>query len=284
MTDRSQPSAGLYKDADLYASSSKLRQQGDAKWVLDRLPDRLFRTCLDVGCGTGAFLAALIEEGRLSERAVGIDQSAEMVDAARQRLLPNIGNVALELDQADVLDLPQLNGSFDLVSMLAVLHWLYPHEARVFGWIAEQLNPEGVFCMTTYHPTVEGESVGGSDFVVLEAMARIGRPAMFPPAFAPIGTRARPASGLEGMLGDAFEVAQVHERKAVTRADDPRQYAQYHRATFGDYYLQLLPAHLHDRYLDAIGVVAMERMRALGHVTSMDMRLWVCRRPRHLHL
>lgn len=276
MVTERDPDIASYDDPELYEASFGLRQRDDAQWVLEKLPLRGFRSALDVGCGSGNFLAQLIGTGRVASKVVGIDRSPEMVGAARRKLQPWSDRLEVSLLQADALAAPPIQGPFDLVSMMAVLHWLYPLEAKVFSWISGLLADHGTFCVTTYHPAVDHRSCGGSDIVVLEAMKRIGSPSEFPDDFIPMGRRTRTPEGIHSMLRASFRVQDVFTRPAILRVADAGQFADYHVATFGSYYSRLLPPDRRPRFLDALGEVAVESMTTRGYVTSMDVRLWFC--------
>jgi ubiquinone/menaquinone biosynthesis C-methylase UbiE len=73
---------------------------------------------LDVGCGTGRYLQWFAEMGL---EATGVDNSAEMVQVARQRLAGS-GEEAVLL--ADGTDLPFADDSFDLVTAITVLEFV----------------------------------------------------------------------------------------------------------------------------------------------------------------
>jgi ubiquinone/menaquinone biosynthesis C-methylase UbiE len=79
------------------------------------LGDLRGRRVLDVGCGTGRLLAALVE--RFACKAWGVDPSPEMLAVARERL-PR--TVALRGARAERL--PFRDGSFERVTMSLVLH------------------------------------------------------------------------------------------------------------------------------------------------------------------
>ncbi len=83
-------------------------------WILSRLPDRR-RRALDIGCGQGELLAAL---GSSFDEAVGTDTDAGMRAAAAARCsrLPSV--------RVTDTPLPELEGPFDVVTMIAVLHHL----------------------------------------------------------------------------------------------------------------------------------------------------------------
>ncbi|HET7045851.1 MAG TPA: methyltransferase domain-containing protein [Gaiellaceae bacterium] len=73
------------------------------------------RRVLDVGCGTGSVLAALVE--RHAARAWGVDPSPEMLEVARRRL-PR--GTAVRVGRAE--ELPFRDGWFDGALMRLVLH------------------------------------------------------------------------------------------------------------------------------------------------------------------
>ncbi len=73
---------------------------------------------LDVGCGTGALLAALAAAAP-GVRLVGIDASPEMLAVARGKLAP-----AVDLRVAWAEDVPYGDATFDAVVSCSVLHYL----------------------------------------------------------------------------------------------------------------------------------------------------------------
>jgi trans-aconitate methyltransferase len=107
--------------------------------VLERLDVRGDEVALDVGCGTGRLTAELLE--RLPRgRAVGLDQSADMVAEAGRRLGPRFGD-RVEFRHADVLTLAD-DAAYDLVFSTATFHWVLDHD-RLFAVLARALRPGG---------------------------------------------------------------------------------------------------------------------------------------------
>jgi trans-aconitate 2-methyltransferase len=107
--------------------------------VLDRLPLGGDELVLDVGCGTGRLTELLLE--RLPRgRAIGIDQSANMLETARmhlsERFHRHVGFV-----QADAGELPFRNVA-DAIFSTATFHWLLDHE-RLFRSLFTALAPGG---------------------------------------------------------------------------------------------------------------------------------------------
>jgi trans-aconitate 2-methyltransferase len=103
--------------------------------VLDRLALRGDETVLDAGCGSGRITQTLIE--RLPRgRVIAVDESASMVDAARERLGP-----AADVRVGDLLEL-ELQEPVDAILSTATFHWIKDHE-RLFARLRAALAPGG---------------------------------------------------------------------------------------------------------------------------------------------
>ena len=90
--------------------------------VLERLALDGSETVIDAGCGSGRVTEALI--ARLSRgRVIGVDASASMIDAARERL----GDRA-ELHVADLVTF-DLGVRADAILSTATFHWIGDHDA-----------------------------------------------------------------------------------------------------------------------------------------------------------
>jgi len=115
----------------------------------DRLQDELVqasgtgaRRVLELGTGTGETAARLLER-HLEAELVGIDESAEMLAAARSRLPP--GRVSLRVAR---LQAPLPEGPFDLVaSALCVHHLRGPEKRDLFRRMRGLLAPGGRFVL-----------------------------------------------------------------------------------------------------------------------------------------
>lgn len=96
---------------------------------------------LDLGTGTGV-TAQRVHELHPTAQLVGIDESADMLDAARQVLPPDV-----ELRVARLED-PLPSGPFDLVvSALAVHHLDGSGKANLFQRVSEVVAPGGRFVL-----------------------------------------------------------------------------------------------------------------------------------------
>ncbi len=83
---------------------------------------------LDVGCGNGRHLRALIDSGR---RAVGVDFSRPLLRIGRETLSSSRPAARPALVEADATSLPLADGSVDACLCIAVLHHLPTSEDRL---------------------------------------------------------------------------------------------------------------------------------------------------------
>ena len=102
------------------------------------LSDKPFRSLLDLGTGTGRMLEMF---GPDIERGLGLDLSLDMLLLARDRL-ERAGLRNCSVRQGDIYDLPLANGSFDVVILHQVLHFL-DDGARAIREAARVLRPGG---------------------------------------------------------------------------------------------------------------------------------------------
>lgn len=95
-----------------------------------------FAVVLDVGCGTGAVLQAILA-AHPRVRGIGVDLSAGMLGVARERL----GDTA-ELHVGDAEHLPLPDAAVDLVVCVDSVHH-YPHPEAALREMARVTRPEG---------------------------------------------------------------------------------------------------------------------------------------------
>jgi trans-aconitate 2-methyltransferase len=107
-----------------------------AREVMDRLDLRGDETVLDAGCGSGRVTELLVERVPRG-RVIGVDASASMIDAARERL----GDEA-DLRRADLVGLDLGGERVDVVFSTATFHWIADHE-RLFERLHAALKPGG---------------------------------------------------------------------------------------------------------------------------------------------
>ncbi|MDP2620103.1 MAG: class I SAM-dependent methyltransferase [Hyphomicrobiales bacterium] len=123
---------------------------GVLAWLAARPGERI----LDLGCGDGALTVKLMAAGA---EVIGVDDSQEMVEAARAR-----GVDARRMDARALT----FEAEFDAVFSNAVLHWILPPEKVVAG-VARALKPQGRFVA----------EFGGHDNIaaIVTAMRAVGR-------------------------------------------------------------------------------------------------------------
>ncbi len=102
--------------------------------LLNAVPDNEGKVVVDIGCGPGnstELLAARFADAKV----IGLDSSADMIEAARKRL-PKI-----HFDVADVSTWDAV-GPFDVILANAVLQWVPDHE-KLFPRLVSKLAPGG---------------------------------------------------------------------------------------------------------------------------------------------
>src|SRR5947209_18373639 len=109
--------------------------------VLRRLEQEYLRGnehVLDAGCGSGRVTAELLKAFPRAQ-VTAVDASQNMVDEARQTLLP-FGN-RVKTEQLDLLEL-SAEDEFDVIFSTAVFHWIKDHD-RLFANLFRALRRKG---------------------------------------------------------------------------------------------------------------------------------------------
>lgn len=115
-----------------------------AKWALQYLSLAPDAHVLDVGCGGGANIAALLAqcpEGRVD----GLDYSPESVAASKRKNAAALGGRCTVL-QGDVGRIPFGDGSYDAVTAFETVYF-WPDLPRAFSEIWRVLRPGGRFLL-----------------------------------------------------------------------------------------------------------------------------------------
>jgi SAM-dependent methyltransferase len=109
------------------------------------------KSCVQIGCNNGRECLSLKALG--AGRVLGIDQSAAFLDQARD--LAAISGHAVEFLCADIHDLPEGVGQFDLALItIGVLNWM-PDLSRFFNAVAGLIAPGGALVIYETHPFLE---------------------------------------------------------------------------------------------------------------------------------
>ena len=126
----------LYEVADGFTYHFHVRRQR----VLELLPQRLGRV-LDVGCGPGVMVEAVLERGGSFE---GVDLSPQMVREAAERF-GHLNKVSFSEGSIEKIEHP--DSTFDQVICMAVLEYLETPDTALRE-IARVLRPDGIAIVT----------------------------------------------------------------------------------------------------------------------------------------
>lgn len=230
-----------WNGADYDRLSTPMEAMG--REVLARLPLTGDETVVDAGCGSGRVTHALLE--RLPRgQVVGVDGSASMIDAARERLG---GDPRLRLVVADLTDLDverHLGGErADAILSTATFHWIGDH-ARLFARLRAALREGGRLVAQC-----GGE---GNIAAVHEAARAVGA---HDPYAAHLAGWAGPwrfaaPGATEELLREAgFREARAWLEDRPVTPPDPRAYLR--EINLGAH-LEQLPGDLREGYVDAV--------------------------------
>jgi trans-aconitate 2-methyltransferase len=118
--------------------------------LLAHIPNRAVANAVDIGCGPGNSTELL--QGRFPDATVmGMDSSADMIEAARKRL-PGI-----RFDVDDIARWEGRGSPFDVILANAVLQWV-PDHASLFPALLARLAPGGSLAAQMPHTLEEPAS------------------------------------------------------------------------------------------------------------------------------
>jgi demethylmenaquinone methyltransferase / 2-methoxy-6-polyprenyl-1,4-benzoquinol methylase len=122
----------------------------DPRWrrfLVSRIPDDAARVC-DVATGTAAVAIELARRSP-SRHVVGVDQSAEMLAAGRDRVEDAGLASRIELREGRAEELPLEDASFDALTFTYLLRYVDDPEATLRG-LARVVRPGGVVAMLEF--------------------------------------------------------------------------------------------------------------------------------------
>lgn len=108
------------------------------------IPDRKFKSILDIACGTGAVLNAL--PGKSSSTILGIDFSEEMLKIARERFKKHQN---IRFRKMDFMSASFPPSSFNLITIASAIRFIPEGKEEIFANnIARWLKTDGQFIVT----------------------------------------------------------------------------------------------------------------------------------------
>lgn len=138
----SQNAASWDKLRSLHISDAQVEQA-----LTEMVGDTPFDSMLDLGTGTGRILQLFAP---LYRRGIGVDASRDMLAVARTNL-DEAGVSHASVRHADILNLPLERGTFDLISIHQVLHFLQNPEDAI-AEAARMLSPGGRIVIVDFAP------------------------------------------------------------------------------------------------------------------------------------
>ena len=103
------------------------------------------KMAVDLGCGTGNVLAAMLQK---ADCVIGVDGSPRMLELARRRFAGDVDRISLRI--GDLSHLPLRDEEADFASINMVLHHL-PSPGEVLGEICRILAPKGTLVLTDFN-------------------------------------------------------------------------------------------------------------------------------------
>ena len=197
---------------------------------------------LDAGCGSGRVTAELLKSFPRAQ-VTAVDASKNMVDEARQTLLPFGDRVRTQ--QLDLLEL-SAEREFDVIFSTAVFHWIKDHD-RLFANLFRALRPGGLLL---------AQCGGGPN---LQRLRERAQQLVASPEFAPyfkdwqrVWEYPDPETTLERLQRAGFIKVDTGLEIAPTPLPDAETFRQFQVTVTLHPYLERLPQELHDRFLDPI--------------------------------
>jgi len=214
--------------------------------VLARLELGGAETVLDAGCGSGRITQALAE--RLPRgHVIALDESASMVDAARERLAGPVDEGKVEIRRGDLLEL-DLPEAIDAILSTATFHWIADHE-RLFARLHTTLRPGGrLVAQCGGEGNIDGLRGKAAAVLAHEPYAR-----HFADWHAP-WNYAAPEATRERLLAAGFASAECWLTPAPREPEEPREFLA--TIVLGPQ-VQQLPEELREPFMD-------EMIAALG--------------------
>jgi len=165
-TEHTSAPEGFTRGSDAYDEAVRHNVAGSDRLIMS-MPDREYRTVLDVGCGTGWTSASMVRRFGV-ERLVGVDASEGMLQKFAAKIAAEFPDVDVELRHEDVMAMDVPDGEFDAVLSAMALHW-FPDKTAAIARMARALRPDGIMAILT--------AGRGGEVEWQQVLERVGAPA-----------------------------------------------------------------------------------------------------------
>ncbi len=133
--------------------------------LLQFIADHAAGRAIDLGCGTGTNVITLAQHGW---RVTGIDFVPRAIQKARRKV--RLAGVTADLHVADVTNLPNVGGPFDLALDIGCFHGV-DRRAAYLAALERLLAPDGYWLMYGFFKSSDSESGPGLDQAALDLIA-----------------------------------------------------------------------------------------------------------------
>lgn len=141
--------------AHSYDQAASIQQQA-INHLMQQMPDPLDGHWLDIGCGTGAAFAPLLERG--VTHISGVDLAEGMLQFIEQRLTSHPRQHAIETVLADADALPFNDNSRDGIFSSLMLQWSENPQRTLSEW-QRVIKPGGIMAIATLLPGTQQEMI-----------------------------------------------------------------------------------------------------------------------------
>jgi len=117
------------------------------KVFLESLEKKEKLKLLDLGCGTGRFLQLAQKQGFQNKNIIGYDYSTGQLNITKSK--------GFQTQIGDLINLPFLNSSFDVILCIAAHHHLLEKESQIKALkeMKRVLKPNGKILLSNWHPS-----------------------------------------------------------------------------------------------------------------------------------
>lgn len=137
----------------------------DKPSLLSLIESEQFESCLDMGCGPGAYIENLKKS---CKKITAIDLSAEFIQMVSEKF-PEVHSYVCNIE--DGLK-KEKNESFDLVISPLTIHYVKDLN-KLFLEVSRVLNDNGVFAFSTHHPSLDFEDSISKNYFQREKLTQM---------------------------------------------------------------------------------------------------------------